>query len=273
MKGFKNTPSGGSGQPSIRVTIQQPKENNPYLGGGGNGGQGRKRNPSGDDLTGLWFLGALFGAAWLLTKFKGSGQIGNLQRAGAGIRGTNLMGKAVSIGDIARFKITDDNADTVRNVIQSYLTVARSDPWLRASAERLLAEYNLGPESDAGSKVKAFQDLVNNRMAVIPDPEGFERIISPDELLNRWLDAREKGEDASKIGDDCDSKALLLASLLIITGVPAHVMLFDVNGDGIYDHAAVIANVSGQAVYLETVVPGMQPGDRPEILGKKSLVI
>src|SRR3990167_5553117 len=153
------------------------------------------------------------------------------------------MGKAVSIGDIARFKITDDNADTVRNVIQSYLTVARSDPWLRASAERLLAEYNLGPESDAGSKVKAFEPLVNNRMAVIPDPEGFERIISPDELLNRWLDAREKGEDASKIGDDCDSKALLLASLLIITGVPAHVMLFDVNGDGIYDHAAVIANV------------------------------
>ena len=148
-----------------------------------------------------------------------------------------------------------------------------SQPTVAEGAREIFNRAGLSDMSPVWDRAFALHDFVNNQMAVVPDPDRFEKITSPDELLSNWFTAEATGQDPSAVGGDCDDKALLLSALTQSVGIPSQVVLYDVDGDGFFDHAAVTVLIDGQSVYAETVAPGLSLGEMPNIVGQKTLVV
>lgn len=267
---LKSMKDANSGQPNVKVVIQQPKsEENPLQGffSGGTKSRKAKRNPQETRKT-FMLLGALFAAAFALSKIKPRTAIGSL--SGRPIDAPN------GSSNIARFRIDESNAERVQAVIASFLRTSRESAWLQENTRALLLANNVDIE-DKEAVAVFLHNFVNNDLGVIPDPEGFERIVSPEDLLFRWIEAANDPGRTDPIheivGGDCDDLALLLAALYFHAGIPSEVVIVDSDGDGIMDHAGVVAEVNGRRVFAETVVPGRPLGWEPDIQGQEVLFI
>ena len=280
IKGF--APVGTSNAPSVRVVFQKPREDNPFSSVKDKKKQERIKR----ELSGLWWLGGLFAGVWILNNMKpGGGSLGDLRRVGkaANMNGftqapesaaaTDGAWSHFTVGDTARFKVDEGNADKVQAVLRSFLDEAVAGPYMTDAAAEVLRRGNTDFGGDELTKATILHDFVNNQMGVIPDPQGFENVVSPDELMARWFEVEAAGGNPKEVGEDCDSKALLLCTLYLVSGIGAQVVLYDVNGDTYLDHAAVVATIDGQEVYAETVAPGMPLGEAPEILGTTTLTV
>lgn len=269
---IKGAVRSSSNNPAVHVTIRQPKEDNPFdlllkrRKGVGRAREGGKSANPRDDLKGLLFLLGIVGVAWGVTRvLKGAhGGVGDLK----GAMSKKNSSAPYGVGDVARFRITPENAQRVAAVMRSYGNKAVQDPYVASATEKILTDAGVSRHDKVASAM-ALHDVVNNQMAVIQDPDGFERIVSPDEMLRRFFS---RGVGAT-VGGDCDDKSLLLWSLFQHAGIPANVHLLDTDGDGVMDHAATIAYIDGTPYFGETVVPGAQLGWAPEIKGGQIAVL
>ena len=89
---------------------------------------------------------------------------------------------------------------------------------------QLAAQFSIDPRVDALANelynkggVRAIFDFVRNKVKYNKDPFGFEKITTPELMIEQYL----RGEP---ISGDCDDKVLLLASLLMNKGFPVRIV-------------------------------------------------
>lgn len=250
LKGF--TPASPSTKgAAVSVKIQNPPESPwPTLR--------KKHNPTERIPKGLLFLVGLLGAAWLVSKMRPTSNLGSLNKQQSGI------------GQVAQFKIEPGNDERVRAVIHSFLARVKTNAWFRSAVLSLLHNNHIDQKDSVATAV-FLHHIVNDEFPNKPDPDGFESIVSPEDLMNRWIKSGNSGI-ASLSGADCDDKALFLAAMAHHAGIPAAVVLMDIDGDGSLDHAGVVMTLRGQQVYAECIVPGKELGWGPEVKGRTEVI-
>ena len=209
IKGF--APVGSSNAPSVRVVFQKPREDNPFS----SIKDKKKQEKIKQELSGLWWLGGLFALVWVVNNMKpGGGSLGDLRRVG---KAANMNGFAqapesaavtdarshFTVGDTARFKVDEGNAEKVQKVLRSFLDEAVTNPYMTDAAAEILRRGNTDFGGDELTKAAILHDFVNNQMGVIPDPQGFENVVSPDELMARWFEVEAAGGNPKEVGEDC----------------------------------------------------------------------
>lgn len=240
MKGFSAAAGNNKGA-TVSVRVQNPPDS-PFPG------LRLKRNPAEGIPTGLIFLGGLLGLLWMLSRLRPRNDLGELSKGQPGV------------GQISKFKIEPGNADRVRAVIHTFLARNRRDAWFAQAVRSLLVQNHIDMENQL-AVAQFLHNVVDNVIPNRPDPDGFESIISPEELMTRWVRVGTQGLTGVPL--DCDDKTLFLASLAHHAGISADVVLLDTDGDGVHDHAGVVMYLGGHEVFAETTVPGVQLGWEP----------
>ncbi|MCL6494520.1 MAG: transglutaminase-like domain-containing protein [Ignavibacterium sp.] len=129
---------------------------------------------------------------------------------------------------------------------------------------RLLAEEitkNL-PQKDKIAELKALHSFVRDNIRYLADPYQKELFTTPDRMARQLLAGR-------TVSEDCESKAVLLASLIRQIGLPSQVVIIDARADGIYSHAITRTFLNGKKINLETTLPirmGFAPKHTKEIV-------
>lgn len=241
LKGFSPASPNAKGA-TVSVRVQNPPESPwPPLH--------RKQNPVERIPPGLWFLGGVLALLWIVSKLRPTANLGSLNAKQSGV------------GQISKFKIEPGNAERVRSVIHSFLERAQNDKWFGQAVYSLLIQNHVDT-SDQLAVATFLHHVVNDVIPTKPDPDGFESIVSPEELMTRW--ARLGTAGMIGLPTDCDDKTLFLAAMAYHAGIDADVVLLDTDGDGQYDHAGVIMRLGGREVFAETVLPGVQLGWEPQ---------
>lgn len=208
LKSMKGTEAG---TPSVKVVIQQPRaEPNPFSGlfGGVKGkGRGVRRNPK-ELKSNLMLLAGLFGLVFALSKITPRTNIGSLN--------SRPIEAPTGSSNIASFRIDENNAERVQTIIASFLRTARESAWLQENTRGLLIANSIDLENEEAVAI-FLHNFVNNDLGVIPDPEGFERIVSPEDLLFQWIEAaNDQGRTQpihEIVGGDCftaDTRVLVV---------------------------------------------------------------
>ena len=179
LKGFQPASPTSKGA-SVSVRVQNPPESPfPSLRA--------KHNPTDRVPKGLLFLVGLLGTAWLISKVRPTSNLGSLT-------------KQSGIGQISQFKIEPGNDERVRATIHSFLARAKQSVWFHSAVVSLLQRNHIDP-SDRVAVATFLHDVVSNTIPNKPDPDGFESIISPEDLMNRWIKGGTVG--LSQVPMDC----------------------------------------------------------------------
>lgn len=144
-------------------------------------------------------------------------------------------------------------------IMKQMLNEGKNSYYVRLLADELISRL---PQKDKLAEIKVLHKFVRDNVRYLADPYGKELFTTPDRMARQLLAGR-------TVQEDCESKAILLASLISQIGLRSAVVIIDARADGIYSHAFARAWLNGLKIDLETTLPveaGIVPRHSKEII-------